>query len=260
MQSNSMKLYSKKHMNLLRELIVSQYKLKDQSKFLGFVWSFLNPLVILVVLFTFFSLLMKNTIEYYVIYLLIGIVQYNHFSNSTFASMRILHNMKQLTSEALFPKELLVISSIVSNVIEFIISLAITVIVAYILGVNFSWSIFLLPLVIILQLMFVSWVSLLLSCLYLYVKDIDHIYQVFLRVLFFITPIFYDLSHIGGIAKTIALLNPLTHLIGFSRAIIIGGTTFSFEVWGIMFLANSVLIYLAFTLFKKFEPTFAENL
>jgi len=255
-----MYFYSKKHLNLLRELVISQYKLKDQSKFLGFVWSFLNPLVMLSVLFMFFSLLMRNTIEHYVVYLLIGIIQYTHFSNSTFASMRILHNLKQLTSEAVFPKELLVISSIISNVFEFIISLLITVAVAYILGVHFSWSIFLLPLVFILQLMLVSWVSLLLSCFYLYVKDIDHIYQVFLRVLFFITPIFYDLSYIGGIAKTIALLNPLTHLISFSRTIIIEGTAFSFEVWGIMFLANSVLIYLAFTLFKKFEPTFAENL
>ncbi len=255
-----MLIYDKKHLNLLRELVISQYKLKDQSKFLGFVWSFLNPLVMLSVLFMFFSLLMKNTIEYYVVYLLIGIVQYTHFSNSTFASMRILYNLKQLTSEAVFPKELLVISSIISNVIEFIISLLITTVVAYILGVSFSWNIFLLPLVFILQLMFVSWVSLFLSCFYLYVKDIDHIYQVFLRILFFITPIFYDISHIGGVAKTIALLNPLTHLISFSRTLIIEGKIFSFEVWGIMFLANSVLIYLAFILFRKFEPTFAENL
>jgi ABC-type polysaccharide/polyol phosphate export permease len=255
-----MKIYSKKHLNLLRELIISQYKLKDQSKFLGFIWSFLNPLVMLGVLFTFFSLLMKNTIEHYVIYLLIGIVQYTHFSNSTFASMRILINLKQLTSEAVFPKELLVVSSIISNVIEFIIALVITVTVAYIFGVPFSWSILLLPFVFILQLMLVSWVSLFLSCFYLYVKDIDHIYQVFLRVLFFITPIFYDPSHLGGVAKTIAALNPLTHLIGFTRTIIIEGKAFSLEVWSIMFLTNLVLIYLSFTLFKKFEPTFAENL
>ena len=254
-----MYFYSKKHLNLLRELIVSQYKLKDQSRFLGFVWSFLNPLVMLAVLFTFFSLMMRNTIEHYVIFLLIGIVQYTHFSNSTFASMKILYNLRQLTSEAVFPKELLVLSSIISNVVEFIISLTITVSVAYIFGVQFSWSILLLPLVFILQLMLVSWVSLFLSCLYLYVKDIDHIYQVLLRILFFITPIFYNLSYLGGIAKTIALLNPLTHLIGFTRTIIIEGKVFSIEAWGIMFLANLVLIYLAFNLFKKFEPTFAEN-
>ena len=253
-----MRLYSKKHLNLLRELILSQYKIKDQSKFFGFIWSFLNPLVMLGVLFTFFSLMMKNTIEHYVIYLLIGIVQYTHFSNSTFASMRILYNLKQLTSAAVFPKELLVISSIISNVIEFVMSLAITVAVAYIFGVHFSWSILLLPLVFILQLMLVSWVSLFLSCIYLYVKDIDHIYQVLLRVLFFITPIFYDLSYLGGIAKIIALLNPLTHLIGFTRTILIEGKVFSIESWGIMFLANAVLIYLAYNLFKKFEPTFAE--
>ena len=80
--------YSKKHINLLRELIISQYKLKDQSKFLGFIWSFLNPLIMLSVIFMFFSLLMGHSIENYPVYLLIGIVQYTHFSNSTFAIKR----------------------------------------------------------------------------------------------------------------------------------------------------------------------------
>lgn len=255
-----MVLYSKKHLNLLRELIISQYKLKDQSKFFGFIWSFLNPLLMLIVLLTFFSLLMKNSIEHYVIFLLIGLVQYTHFSNSTSASMRILENMKQLTCEAIFPKELLVISSIITNVFEFAISLVITVVIAYLTGVQFSVSVFLLPLVFILQLMLVTWVSFFLSCFYLYVKDIDHIYQVFLRMLFFMTPIFYDASHLGGVAKTILMLNPLTHLINFAREIIIDGKVFSLEAWGIIFLINVILIYLSFILFKKYEPTFAENL
>jgi lipopolysaccharide transport system permease protein len=253
-------LYSKKHQNLFKELVISQYKLKDQSKFFGFIWSFMNPLLMLAVLLTFFSLLLKNSIENYVIFILIGLVHYTHFSNSTSASMRILENMRQLTSEAVFPKELLVISSIVTNVFEFAISLVITVAIAYGTGVQFSASVFLLPFVFILQLMLVTWISFFLSCFYLYVKDIDHIYQVLLRMLFFMTPIFYDASHLGEVAKMILTLNPLTHLIYFSRTIIIEGKPFSFETWGIMFLVNSVLIYLSFTLFKKFEPTFAENL
>ena len=255
-----MYFYSKKHLNLLRELVISQYKLKDQSKFLGFIWSFLNPLVMLGVIFVFFSHQMGNNVDHYVIFLLIGIVHYNHFSNSTFSAMRILQNMKQLTSETIFPKEMLVISSIISNVVEFIISLIITVAAAYISGVHLSSTIFLLPFVFILQLMLVTWISLFLSCVYLYVKDIDHIYQVFLRVLFFICPIFYELSYLGSVAKTIAMLNPLTYLMGFSRSLIIKGEIFSFNTWGILFLLNALLIYLAFNLFKKFEPTFAENI
>lgn len=255
-----MKIYSKKHINLLRELIISQYKMKDQSKILGFIWSFLNPLIMLGVLFMFFGMLMKNTIDHYVVYLLIGIVQYTHFSNSTFASMRILQNMRQLTCEAVFPKELLVISSILSNVVEFVVSLLLTTVVAYLLGVNFSLSIFLLPLVFILQLMFVCWVSVFLSWFYLFVKDIDHIYQVFLRMLFFITPIFYDPAQLGETAKIISQLNPLAHLINFTRTILIDGEVFSLTAYGIIFLANLSMIYFSFLLFRRFEPAFAENL
>jgi len=254
-------IYDKKHLNLLREITLTQYKLKDQSTFFGFVWSFLNPLLMLLVLFTFFSLAMGRNVEHYVVHLLIGIVQYTHFSNSTFASMRILSNMKQLTRDTVFPKELLVLGSVASYVREFVISVIIVLLVAFFTGVDFSYSILLLPLVLILQLLLVVWVSLLLSGLFLFVKDIDHIYQVLLRVLFFITPIFYDLAYLGdGVAKEIALMNPLTHLICFSRVIIIGKSTPSFKVMAWFFLINIFLIYLAYKVFKKFEPSFAERI
>lgn len=255
-----MRIYNSKHLNLLREIVISQFKLRDQSTFLGIVWSFLNPLLMLVALLIFFSFRIGDSIEHYGVYLLFGIIQYTHFSNSTFASMRILHNMKHLTSSTIFPKELLVIGSIISNAREFIITLLIGLVVAYILGVNFSWTVLLLPFVFVLQLMLVLWVSLILSCFYLYVKDIDHIYQVFLRVLFFITPIFYDLSYLGdGIAKDIALMNPLTHLINFSRTIVIEGKPFSINLFYLLFLINTFLIYLAFKIFRECEPTFAER-
>ncbi len=255
-----MKIYDNKHLNLLREITLSRFKLKDQSTFFGFMWSFLNPLLMLVVLFIFFSLAMGGKVEHYVVYLLIGIIQYTHFSNSTFDSMRILSNMKQLTRETVFPKELLVFGSILANAREFVLSLLIGLLVAYVSGVNFSWTVFMLPFVLVLQLMLVVWVSLLLSCVYLYIKDIDHIYQVFLRVLFFTTPIFYDLSYLGdGIAKDIALINPLTHLITFSRTIIIEGRPFSLNSMFILFLINAFLIYFAYKIFKKLEPKFAER-
>lgn len=215
----------------------------------------------LLVLFTFFSLAMGRNVENYVVHLLIGIVQYTHFSNSTFASMRILSNMKQLTRDTIFPKELLVLGSVASYIREFVLSVIIVLLVALFTGIEFSCSILLLPFVLLLQLMLVLWVSFLLSGLFLFVKDIDHIYQVFLRVLFFITPIFYDLSYLGdGVAKNIALLNPLTHLICFSRTIIIDKNMPSLASIALIFLVNALLIYITYRVFKKLEPSFAERI
>lgn len=255
-----MQIYDKRQLNLLRELVISQYKLKDQSTFFGFLWSFLHPLIMLTILFIFFKFRIGEGIRHYGVYILIGIVQYMHFSITTATSMRVLLSMKQLTSNAVFPKELLVIGSIVSNTIEFLISMLICISIAYFSGLHLSWHALLLPAVIVLQLMLVLWVSLLLSCLYVFARDLDHIYQVFLRLLLFMTPIFYDFAFLGeGIARTIALVNPLTHLVIFSRTLLIDGRLFPLQAFLLFGLVNVVLIYLGVKVFRRLEPMFAEH-
>jgi ABC-type polysaccharide/polyol phosphate export permease len=256
-----MKIYDKRYFDFLREMTLTQYKLKDQSTFLGLIWSFLDPLIMLVLLFIIFYLRMGKNIEFYPIYLLIGVVQYTHFSNTTASSMRILYSRKSLTCNTIFPKEILIISSILANSINFGISITICI------GISLSWggkltpAVLMLPFVIVLQLMLVSWISLILSCVYVFVRDIDNIYQVFLRMLFFITPIFYDLSFLENpIARGIVLSNPLTHLIIFSRSIIIDGKFLPVKGMLIFFLVNAVMTYLALRTFRKFEPKFAERL
>ena len=256
-----MRLYENKYVNLLREITLAQFKLKDQSTFFGYVWSFLNPLIMLVVLFIFFRLRIGGEIEHYTIYLLLGIIHYTHFSNSTTASLRVLYSMRHVTCNAVFPKELLVMGSVLASFVEFVLSLLISVVIALCAGVDIRWPLFLLPLVILLQGLLVFWISLFLSGLYVFIRDIDHIYQVFLRLLFFVTPIFYSLSFLGeGLARYVVLANPLTHLIGFSRTIVIEGRPFSVHIYLLFLLVNMVLIYGSFRVFKKVEPQFAENL
>lgn len=254
-----MRFLDKRYLNLLREIVISQFKLKDQSTFFGFVWSFLNPLIMLLVLLIFFNLRIGTRIQHYGIYLLIGIIHYTHFANTTNTSMSILSRMRQLTCNAIFPKELLVIGSVISNTIEFGISMLVCLPIAYFSGVRPSWSIGLLPLVFLLQVMMVLWVSLFLSSLHVFIKDIAHIYQVFLRVLFFVTPIFYTDYFFGeGIAKYIVLLNPLAHLIQLSRVIIIEGNFFSMKPFLTFLAFNLFCVYAGFKFFKNCEPRFAE--
>ena len=254
-----MKLLDKRYLGLLREIVVSQFRLKDQSTFFGFLWSFLHPLLMLIFLFLFFSFRIGREIEHYAIFLLIGIIHYTHFSNSTNASMSVLSGMRQLTCNTILPKEVLVIGSVITNTIEFIISMLICIPMAYVSGARLSWTLVLLPLVLLLQVTMVLWVSFALSCLCVFVKDIAHIYQVFLRLLFFVTPIFYATAFLGGeIATYMVLFNPLAHLIAFSRAVVIEGNLFSIKLFAILLSLNTLLIYVTFKIFKKQEPLFAE--
>ena len=255
-------LYDKKHLHLLWALTMSQMKMKDQSSLLGFLWSFLHPVLMLTVIFVLFRFKFGGTTEHYAIYVLIGIVPYTHFSNCTSAGMTVLRNMGQLTGQALFPKELLVLSVVLSRTVEFVIALCIATIIAYISGVAFSWSVLALPIVLGLQIIFALWVSLILSWVYLLARDIQHVYQICLRLLFFLSPIFYtrDLLKENTIGQFVLMINPLTHLIDYTRTLILDGKLFSVDAVCIFLLINLLMVYVGYHLFKRFEPHFTELL
>ncbi len=255
-----LKVLENKNLDFLKELAVTQFKLKDQSTLLGTIWSLLHPIILISVLYIVFSSRFGNQIEHFVIYLLIGVIQYSHFSSATSSAMKSLKSMSSLTKNAVFPKEIIVLSTILATIPEFLISLIVCYVVALISGITFSFTFILaIPIILVLQLSFVLWVSFLIAPLYLVVKDIEHLYQILIRVLFFITPIFYDMSFIEKpLAKAIVLANPLTHLISYSRDIIMYSSFHFSNKFAIYFCMNLVLLVISYLIFKKIEPRFGE--
>jgi lipopolysaccharide transport system permease protein len=255
-----MRFGDRKYLNLLREMTLAQFKVKDQSSFFGFLWSFLNPLLLLTLLFVLFNSRLGEDIEHYGVFLLIGIVYYTYFSNATTAAMQILLARVTLTRHTVFPKDVLVISTVATNTIEFLISMLICVMLALWSGVGLSSALLALPCVVVLQILLVLWVAFLLSSFYVYVRDLAHVYHLFLRILFFITPIFYSISFVGdGLPQYIVLANPLTHSITLARTLIIEGELFNLRFFSLHLAANMLLVYLSYQIFKKLEPAFSEN-
>jgi ABC-type polysaccharide/polyol phosphate export permease len=256
-----MAVFHRPYVSALRELTRAQLRLKNQSTFFGFLWSILHPLFLLTLLFVLFSSRVGEGIHHYAMYLLIGIVHYTHFANSTGAAMLVLHSMRRLTSDVIFPKELLVMATVSSRSLEFVVSAGICVAIGYLSGIEAALAVIQLPLILLLQLVLVFWVSLVLAALYLFVRDIQHVYQVFLRMLFFASPIFYDLDLLGqGAARYVVLANPLTHLMGYSRRLLIEGEWLDPAELLVFFGVNAVIIVTALGLFRRAEPVFAEKL
>ena len=252
---------TRQHIHLIRELVVTQLKAKDQSTIVGFGWSFLNPLLLLGLLYIFFRARIGQDIPHYGIFLLIGIVQYTHFANSTNTAVNVLAVMRHLTCETIFPKAVLVVASVVASSLEFVISMGICLVLAAVVGVPLTATVALLPLVMLVQIWTVLWLSLLLSCAYVFTKDVGHVYQVFLRILFFITPTFYSADFLGsGIAQALVLANPLAHFIQFSRALIVEGGLFSPVAFLSICAINTLGTYGSLRIFRACEPVFAERL
>jgi lipopolysaccharide transport system permease protein len=252
-------MYDSVDRNLLRELTIAQYKLRDQSSFFGFVWSFLNPLLMLGVLFAFFNTRLGIDIEHYPIFLLLGLLLFTHFSNTTSLGMRVLRSTRQLTTETAFPKEFLVLSTVFSSTVELLISTAICLGVALVAGVAPTLALLWVPPILLAELVLVAWVSFFLSSIFPFAWDIDHIYHVFLRALFFVTPIFYTESFVGGgFARVILRLNPLAHVIAMLRAVVLHGESLSPIGYALFMLPSLALLGVGFALFKHLEPRFAE--
>src|SRR5689334_9059717 len=114
-----MRYFDRDYFHLLREIVVAQFKLRDQSTALGLVWSLLHPLLLFGAIFIFFHEPIGMHIPHYSIYLLIGLIHYTHFANSTSVGMTSLQSMKRLTNDTVFPKEILTVSSTVVGSIEF---------------------------------------------------------------------------------------------------------------------------------------------
>jgi len=253
------RLSDSRDLNLLRELTISQFKLKDQSTFFGLLWSLLNPLVMVGILFVFFATRFGEGVENYRIFLLLGMVQYTHFANATSTSMRSLVTMRQLTGGALFPKELLVVSSTLANTADFVIAMAACVVLAYLTGTPAHWTHLLMLLVVLAQVLLVTWVSLLLACAFTMARDLQHLYQVFLRALMFITPIFYSASSLGdGMARYLVMLNPLAQLLAVSRPILIDNQIPDARTIVVITLTNLVMLVLSWCIFKLLEPRIVE--
>jgi ABC-type polysaccharide/polyol phosphate export permease len=147
-----------------------------------------------------------------------------------------------------------------SDAPEFLVSMGVTIIIALVTGVPATFALLAVPVVIALQFLFVLWVSLLLSVVYVFVRDLDHIYEVAMRLLFFATPIIYSVSILPPATRRVALMNPLAHLIGFSREIIIEGRVPPVASIGAIAALNVALVYLAIVTFRRAEPAVIEQL
>ncbi len=249
----------KPYRNLIREMTYSQFAVRDQNSILGLVWSFLNPALTMGVLFAYFRMSAGKNVNHYGIYLLLGMIHYTHFSNTTAAAMNSLHNMAQLTRHTVLPKEVLVIGSVMAASLEFVVSMICCLLLAFLSGVPMKICLVFIPPIMILQLVFVMWVSFLLSAVRVFVKDLTHIYQVFLRLLFFTTPIFYAAAFLQNpFAQRALRFNLLAQLIGFSRNLVIDGHLFSLRLFVILCAFHGLALWGSFRWFKHCEPRFAE--
>lgn len=262
--------FSKPNRVLLRQLVSTDFKLRYQGSILGYAWSLLKPLLLFVILYIVFVYFLKigKDIEHYPVYLLLGIVLWNFFTEMTSQSLGSIVGRGDLIRKIRIPRWIIVFSSSISALINLVLNLVIVGIFMIFNGVEISFGIFLLPLSIVEIYIFALGLSLFLAAAYVKFRDISYIWEVVLQAGFYATPILYPLSMVTiDIVQKILLMNPVAQAIQYARynavteQTITSSTLFSSWIFiAIPIVLTAVIFVLGLMYFRSQSKSFAENI
>jgi len=246
--------------DLIRILTISDLRVKYQSSVLGFVWSLLNPFLMLLVLYVVFSGLYSGTGTDFILYLFVGITSYRFFSNGTSAAIRSVVSKTNLVSKIFFPRKILVfsivLSSFISAILEFIILFALLLI--FMVPLSFNYLLF--PVITVIYFGIIYGAGLALGALFVYYRDLNQIWEVVLSIGFFLSPIMYPVTMIPEQLLKYYMLNPVTVIMQMYRDILLYGITPSLLSFGYAVFAALVIMAFGTTIFSRLEWRFAEEI
>lgn len=210
--------------DLLKELVSRDLKLKYRRSFLGYVWSVLNPLMIMVIMYIVFSNIFRWNIPYYPVYLISGQMMFNFFSASTTQSIYSITDNASLLKKTYVPKYIFTLSKVTSGMLDFLFSLGAMFLVIIFTKTPFHWSMLAIPLVAVQLYLFCLGVGLFMSAANVFFRDIQYIYSALLTAWMYATPIFYPFELLPDRLKVIIkLINPLYSYVTQFRDVIISG-------------------------------------
>ncbi len=246
--------------NLIKELSWTDFKLKYYGSILGLFWSFLKPFLMLSILYIVFNKFLNSGIDNYHIYLLLGIAIWNYFNDATKSALQSIRSKKNILQKINLSPFAVIISTILHSFWTFIIGLIIFFILFFSFGMSLSLSAILLPVFMILLTILILGVSFMIAPLHMKFRDFEHIWDVFLQMLFWATPIVYKYKNVPKKYLDIYLLNPVARLIVDARNAVIYGFFPSIKQLTITTVIIFGIFFLGIWIFNKYGKKLIEKL
>lgn len=245
---------------LLKTSIKKDIRGKYKSSILGVIWSFLNPLLQLAVYAIVFPLIMKSNIPNYTVFVCCGLIPWTFFSTAISRTSFVMVENANIIKKVYFPREILPISIVTSEMVNFIISTIIILAFVIAYGIGFSWYIVFYPVILIIQYILLIGISLLVSSITVYIRDLQHFIGILLQLLFYATPIVYGLDIIPQSFRWILKINPMSYIIDGYRSIFYYQRMPDFVGLGIVLAISVILCIIGYLVFNKLQKRFAEEL
>lgn len=246
--------------NRLFWMTLCDFKLRDQGTLLGFAWTLLNPVCMFIALYLVFNSWIGNLVPNYPLYLMVGILHWNFFALATSNSVTIFDRKRNLLKSFDLSGFTIPTSAVLTVFISYLFeSLIVLLLCMFSVGLTFS-GLFWFILMLFINLVFTLGISLLLANLYIYIRDISHLWSIAIRIGFFVTPVFYPLKFIEPSKLLILELNPLYHLMNFSRSALLEGTIQLNNYFVYLVLISFLLLVISSRLYNKNQHKLAERL
>jgi lipopolysaccharide transport system permease protein len=181
---------------LVLALVSRQLKARYRGSFLGFLWTVLNPLLLMAVYALVFSVYVRIEVPNYVVFLLCGLLPWTFFSSSLLEGVNAVVSGGTLVTRSLFPAHILPTVTVITNMVNYLLSLPVLALFMWLYGVPFHASLLAFPLVVLLQTAFTWGLTLALASMNVHFRDVQHIVTNVLALWFFLCPIIYSIDHI----------------------------------------------------------------
>jgi ABC-2 type transport system permease protein len=253
-------MFRKNYFEILWILAKTDFKMRYYGSLFGYLWSLAKPLLIFIVLYIVFSIFMNFDIPNFQLYLLSGIIIWNFFAEGTIFGLNSLISKNNLLRNIYFPRILLVISSVLNAFFTLLINLIIFFAVFFVTGLDFDLKILLIPFYLFVLLILVISFSLFFSVLQVRFRDISQIWEVFLQLGFFLTPIIYPVTFIPEKYKFFIFLNPVANIVYDFRLIILNHELPSLNFNLLLFFEIIILFFSSLYFFQKYSYKVIEKI
>lgn len=255
---------------LIQNLVIRELKARYRGTILGFLWSFFNPLLLMIVYTVVFGFIIQprdpafgSSPWLYALFLFCGVLPWTWFSSSSMESANVLMTHGNLIKKILFPAEILPIVVVTSNFVHFSLGLPILLLFIPIFGKAYTVFIVFLPLVILVQFIFTLGFSLLISSLTVHFRDIKDILANWLTFWFFATPIVYPMTfgsiQRSSVLRTFLSVNPMTHVMQGYQNCLFYGSLIHWKRLGVTLLFSLILFFIGYTIFDRLRDSFPEE-
>jgi ABC-2 type transport system permease protein len=262
-QDDFMKIWKEiyQYRQMIFSLVKKDLRGRYKGSVLGFLWTFINPLMQLVVYTFVFTYIMKAGIERYYLYLFVALVPWIFFSSAITGGSSSIVAQKDLVKKIYFPREVIPISYVTSCFVNMLLCFCIIFLVMLVAGIPFRpLALLCLPVVMIVEYLLALGMAMLSSAITVYFRDLEHILGIVTMIWMYMTPIFYSIDMIPEKLRFIYHLNPMSSVISCYRDVLYSAkvpdlsSLLEAAVLGVFFLVVGMLV------FGKLKKGFAEEL